>query len=122
MDKRQKSAFDDEIEVELPDHIPLNKPVTDQMKIDLVTNKKGQLWVLHNKRFNGYLDYIEYEAKERRLIFITKDGRLNDFNLEIGDQMHKRLVKGTKIDVMLMQDKKIRDFAPIPLIVRTTTH
>ncbi len=111
----QTSIFDEE--TPLPAHIPLNPDLTDAMLVDIAIDKNAQVWVFHNKPLPDILEWIEYDQTDKRLVFVTKGGRLNDFGLTIKPLMHKYLCKAQTADVMLVYDETIHDFIRVPLII-----
>lgn len=102
----------------LPAHIPVNPILTDQMKIDVMVNKEGHIWVCHDRPFKQYVDWIEFDADAGRLIFVTQGGRLNDFGIKIKPLMAKYIKKANTADLLLMKNKKIHDFGRVPLVTR----
>ncbi|MEC8664285.1 MAG: hypothetical protein VXY16_02305, partial [Pseudomonadota bacterium] len=99
----------------LPAHIPVNPILTDQMKVDVMVNKEGHIWVCHDRPFKEYVDWIEFDADAGRLIFVTQGGRLNDFGIQIKPLMAKYIKKADTADLLLMKNKKLHDFSRVAL-------
>ncbi len=73
---------------------------------DLVADKKtGKVWILHDKPFRdqGRIDHIEYDAQERRLRLITKDGSSQYLGPAIGDLLHDYVVKTDEIAAFMVK-------------------
>jgi len=102
----------------LPAHIPVNPILTDQMKVDVMVNKEGHIWVCHDRPFKEYVDWIEFDADAGRLIFVTQGGRLNDFGIQIKPLMAKYIKKADTADLLLMKNKKLHDFSRVALVTR----
>lgn len=102
----------------LPAHIPVNPILTDQMKVDVMVNKEGHIWVCHDRPFKEYVDWIEFDADAGRLIFVTQGGRLNDFGIQIKPLMAKYIKKADTADLLLMKNKKVHDFSRVALVTR----
>lgn len=123
MDKNPKSMLEnDRQEKTLSDDIPVNADLTSGMLIDVSVNKNSEVWVFHNKPFPNVLEWIEYDAEESSLVFVTKGGRLNDLGIKIGPLMHKYLHKANEAAAFLVFDNQIHDVARVPIIVRGTLH
>jgi hypothetical protein len=122
----RNKAADKEIDVfakDLPADAPIHTPMARKMAVDLIINKDSKVWLAHDMPFPGILQWAEYDVDLGTLNFVSDDGKTQDLGMTVQPTMRKYLRQATTIDTVLVQDKQIRDFWSIPLIVRETqTH
>lgn len=118
--KNMSGAEIDVFARELPADLPIHRPMTARVNVDLLVNKDSEVWLLHDAPFPGIVQWAEYDVDMDSLCFVTEDGKTQDLGLRIQPAMRKYLRQGQKIDAVLIKDKKIHDFTRIPLLVRET--
>ena len=122
MAKNKKPVLDLDDGPGVPEHVPVNLSLKKQMKVDVAVDKNSRVWALHSKPFPGPLQWVEFDAEDGSMVFITKDGRLNDLGVRIEPLMKKYIEKAHYIEAFLIKDNKPRDYAKVPLFVRGTLH
>ncbi|GEM_PF-1267119 len=103
---------------ELPPEYPVLADVAPQMKIDVVVNRDNMLYVLHDKPFPSYLEWIEFDAATGAMTFITAGGKMQDLGMVIYPPMDKFVMEAKEACVMMIRDKKVRDMGLVPLTVQ----
>lgn len=88
------------------------------MKIDVAINKDDMVWVLHNRPFPDYLEWIEFDRDSKIMTFITAGGKLQDLGVPIHPPMDEKLARADSVFVMLVQEGEVRDMGKLPLIVQ----
>jgi len=114
----REAAEDDQNQDGVADDSPINDDMISQMLIDVVVNDDDRVWVFHDKPFDGILEWAEYDADLARLVFVTKNGKINDLGLQIQPLMQKPLAQAEYIEAYLIQDKVFRDYAKVSLVTR----
>ena len=101
---------------------PVKPDLLSQMQIDISVNKSSQVFVFHTKPFPDILEWAEYDAEDRRLVFITKGGFLNDFGMDVSPKVQKYLERAEFIEAFLIDGEKTLDYANVKLFVRKMLH
>ncbi len=99
---------------------PVRASMAKTMNADLIINQHAQVWLAHDKPFPGVLQWVEYDVDMGTLVFILDDGRMQDFGMRVEPAMGRYLRQSKMIDAVLVFDKKIHDFARVPVLVRDT--
>ncbi|MCB9990272.1 MAG: hypothetical protein H6867_02695 [Rhodospirillales bacterium] len=108
-----------EQEQTIPDHIPLFADTAEKtMQIDVVVNKDGKVWVIYDRPFPDYLDWVEFDADTGEMTFVTMDGKLQDLGMIIHEPMNQFVAQAKKACLMMIRDGQIRDMGLVPLLVR----
>jgi hypothetical protein len=97
---------------------PVWTPATPAMKVDVAINKDGMVWVLHDKPFPDYLEWIEFDFDTKIMTFITAGGRLQDLGIPIHPPMDENLARARSVFVMYLHEGQVRDMGKLPLIVQ----
>lgn len=102
----------------LPPDFPVLPAAAPQMKIDVVVNRDCKVWVLHDRPFPDYLEWIEFDAETGMMTFIAAGGRMQDLGMTIHPPMDKLVREAKEVCVMMIRDKKVRDMGLVPLTVQ----
>ena len=106
-------------ELVLPEHIPLwPAPASDKMKIDVTVNEEGRVWVIHDKPFPSFLEWIEFDRETGEIAFVTAGGKLQGLGIKIHPPMDEYVAKADQACVMMIRDEKIRDIGLVPVTVQ----
>ncbi len=119
---KKDGVLDNGGEVDPDSDIPVNADINSQMKIDVTIDRNAQVRVFHNKAFPGLLKWVEYDADDGSLVFITEGGRLNNFSIALTKEMKKYLPQARHVEAFFIQDGTARDYTKVEMITRTTLH
>lgn len=117
--QRQAYAMlDDENAPEIPADFPVLPAAAPQMNIDVVVNRDHKVWVLHDRPFPDYLEWIEFDAATGAMTFIAAGGKLQDLGMTIHPPMDKYVKEAKEVCVMMIRDGAVRDMGMVPLTVQ----
>lgn len=102
----------------LPDEAPLWPAATSEMKIDVAVNEDCKVWVIHNKPFPDYLEWVEFEPATGMMNFITAKGKIQDLGTAIYQPMAEYVAQAKEVCVMMVRNNEVRDMALVPLIIQ----
>lgn len=97
---------------------PVLPPAVTQMKIDVLVNEAGKVWVAYDTPFAQPVQWVEYDVDLNTLIFIMGGGRMQEFGISINPKMAKVLALARSAWLVRMANKKIEDLGEVPLLVR----
>lgn len=103
----------------LPPDAPLWPAAAPQMKIDVVVNRDHKIWVIHDRPFPDYLEWVEFDAECGAMTFVTAQGKLQDLGMTIHPPMDKYVRAAKEVCVMMIRDKEVRDMGVVPLTVQS---
>lgn len=115
---------DDDVDVfakDVPADLPVHPVLTAKVNADLVVNKKSQVWLAYDQPFSDVVEWAEYDVDRAAITFVMRGGKVQDLGITIHKPMRKYLRLASKIDLMLVRNKKIEDFGRVPLLVRETS-
>ena len=92
-------------------------PLAGQMRVDLLTNAEGGVWILHDKPLPDIVKWVDFDAPTGIMAFAYQDGRTQALGLDIPSPAALKIVPFTEITIMLMHDGLVADFSIIPLII-----
>jgi len=102
------------------DNVPVYPDLADQIKVDLVLNEKGRIWVLHDRPFPDVLEWIEFDADTNDLTFVTAKGKIQNLGIVIPRSFRKYIKRANFLNTMQINGDKIEDAGIIPLVSRDT--
>lgn len=97
---------------------PLWPAAAGRMKIDVAVGEDCKVWVVHDKPFPEYLEWIEFDVPSGRMTFITKGGKLQDLGLTIHPPMDSYVAQARDVRTVWVDEKGIRDMGLLTLLVR----
>lgn len=103
---------------EIPEGLPLWHDAAATMNIDVAVNDDGQVWVIHDKPFPSYLEWIEFDTDTRMMSFVTAQGKIQDLGMEIHAPMDEYLCEAKKVCVVMVRNNAVRDMGFVPLTVQ----
>ncbi|PJB70643.1 MAG: hypothetical protein CO093_07280 [Alphaproteobacteria bacterium CG_4_9_14_3_um_filter_47_13] len=115
--QKKKSVFPG-TEPIIPDDVPLWPSAASTMKIDVAVNEDGMVWVIHDKPFPDYLEWIEFDKELGMMSFVTALGKIQGLGMKIHPPMDEYLVETKQVCVIMIRDEQIRDMALVPLNVQ----
>lgn len=86
-------------------------------RIDLLYNRDGQVWLLHDKPLPQALICVEYDTNRETVSLISEKGRIGD-SLRISPERGYYLERAMDVTALLMKDGFVVDFSVVPM---TTT-
>lgn len=99
--------------------LPVWPKAVDAMKIEVAVNAECQVWVLYDRPFPDFLDWIEFDVPTGAMTFITAGGKLQDLGITIHSPMKEFVAEARDVYTICLQGKKhIRDAGLVRLIVR----
>lgn len=99
---------------------PVLRPLAEQMRVSLLLNAEGKLWLVHDKSFSDILMWAEYDIDAASLLLVFKDGKIQDTGVEIPANIRK-YIRGTRqLFTIQMQDDAHVDSYVLPLLARET--
>lgn len=99
---------------------PVLPPAVSEMAVDVLVNDMGKVWVAYDRPFETSVQWLEYDLDLNRLVFVLRDGRMQDFGLTINAKMRKLLATGRSVWLVRVVNKTIEDAGEVPLLVRQT--
>lgn len=109
---------DDEDELTPAKDGPVHPDMRKTMQAELVVNKKGAVWILHDKPLPGVLLWVEYDVPEDIVALCMEDGKILPLGIKVNKQMRKCLIKAKKVYVMLVQENDLEDMYLVPIVIR----
>ncbi len=92
--------------------------LTALMKVELVISKDRDIWILHDRPFDGILHWIEFDAAFQSMTLVMRDGRIQDTGLTINDKVAQFIKDGAPVYTILTNGPKIKDMYLVPIVVR----
>lgn len=92
--------------------------LTSVMKVELLVNPDGDVWILHDDAFSGILHWVEFDALFQSITLVMRDGRTQDVGVFVNDNIAQRLIDGKMLFTILTNNDKIRDMYAVPIVVR----
>ena len=105
--KQQQQGFDP--------NSPVFPPLAGYMKVDLMVNSRGSVWILHEKPLSDIVRWAEYDFGAGTITLAMQTGKIQPLGVKVPKTMAGPLRDATHVSVMLMQDLKIVDFTLVPL-------
>lgn len=102
----------------IPDSLPLWPAATLGMKIDVAVNEDSKIWVIHDKPFPDYLEWVEFDKEAGVLTFVTATGKIQDLGMQIHAPMDDFLAQAGEVCVLMVRDGQVRDMGRVPLTVQ----
>jgi hypothetical protein len=102
------------------EEIPVFRPLTTMMKVDLVMNPDSKVWILHDKPFPDILMWAEYDIDSASLTLVYRNGKTQELGLKIHAPMRKYLRSARQLFTMRLEGDQIVDTYVRPLLVRET--
>lgn len=100
-------------------------PVAAQMKFDLLVGDgdggdggDGDVVILHDRPFPGALDWIEYDEDTNRLVFVFRNGDIQDLGLSIPPFAAQAILRTDRALLIYMKDGSRKDLEILPLMAR----
>lgn len=94
---------------------PLFPPLASYMRVEFLANLEGGVWVLHDKPLPDILKWVDYDVDAGTVTLAMQTGKTQPLGLGVPKSMVDRLKKANEISVILVQEKKVQDFALVPL-------
>jgi hypothetical protein len=88
------------------------------MNIDVAVNSDSSVWVIHDKHFPDYIEWVEFDMESRVMTFVTAGGKIQNLGLTIHPPMDGYVARAKQVALVLFKDKEIRDFGIVPIAVR----
>lgn len=89
-------------------------------RIDLLYNREGQVWLLHDKPLPQVLQCIEYDAGRETIRLISDKGQIGQ-SLKISPERAYYLERAMDVTALLMKDGFVVDFSIVPMITSRMT-
>ncbi len=102
------------------EEVPVFRPLSGMMKVDLVLNPDSKVWILHDKPFPDILMWAEYDIDAASLTLVYRNGKVQSLGMKIHAPMRQYLRTARQLFTMQLEDKKIIDTYILPLLVRET--
>jgi len=112
MDNKKKHTASSSVEAE-SSAFPL--PESD-MRVDILYNREGGVWVLHDQPMPDALKWVEYDAASETVTLVTQGGRIADPGLKIPSEKSFYLERAMEVTALLMKDGFVTDFAIVPMV------
>lgn len=97
-------------------------PVAAQMKFDLLVGdgdeNGGDVVILHDRPFPGALDWIEYDEDTNTLVFVFRNGEIQDLGLPIPPFAAQTILRTDRALLIYMKDGSRKDLEILPLMAR----
>jgi len=90
-------------------------PLADAMKVDLVVNSSGSIWILHDRPLPALVTWADYDSDAGTVTFATDKGKTQELGIQVPRTMTGTLQEATQVSVLLMENRKVTDFTIIPL-------
>jgi hypothetical protein len=121
-EKQRKPGFFESVSpATMDDDSPILPPAASKMKIDVAVNKDSRVWVIHDKPFPAYLEWVEFDVETGTMTFVTKGGRLQELGLKIHHPMDDYVAQANQVCVVWLEEGQIRDIGLVPMTVRDWT-
>lgn len=88
------------------------------MKIEVVVNEDGMVWVLHDAPFPDYLEWIEFDSDIGLMTFVTAGGKIQGLGLTVHQPMRDYVAMADEVCMIMLREKEVRDMALVPLTVQ----
>lgn len=98
--------------------LPVWPAASNGMTLDIAVNPDSSIWIIHDRHFPDYLEWVEFDTKSRQITFVTAGGKIQNLGITIHPPMDAYVARATEVCVVLMRDKQIRDMGLLPLTVR----
>lgn len=85
------------------------------MNVDLLVNKKGEIWLLHDQNFPDILEWAEFNPQTRELSLITESGMTLPLGMELPQRMIERMENSVELYAILMEGTQYKDLYILPL-------
>ena len=99
---------------------PVFPPLAGYMKVDLMANSRGSVWIVHEKPLPDLVQWADYDAGAGTITLAMQSGKTQLLGVMVPAALKESLRNATHVSVMLMQDKKIVDFTLAPLNAATS--
>ncbi|WP_041802389.1 hypothetical protein [Micavibrio aeruginosavorus] len=97
---------------------PVYPPALANMEVDIVVNKNSEVWILHNKPFEESIAWIEFDADDDTLTFVSYRGTVKGLGAKIQAPVRKYLYNAKRVFLIQTEGGKIYDFFNVALVVR----
>lgn len=96
------------------------KPSTlaEVMKIALLIHEDGLIWVFHDKKIPGGLDWVDYDPKADKIYFINKEGFSYDLGLKMKAEQKQHLLRCEYLMSAHIEDNDVQNMNVVSFIPR----
>lgn len=89
-----------------------------EMRCGIFTNAEGDVMIVHDKEFKEPIQWIEYNQGDNQMFLIYESGAMQDFGVQIDNEMQEHLLHGVKVSVVHLKDKKIQSTQNVVLLIQ----
>ena len=97
---------------------PVYAPALSHMEVDIVVNKNSDVWILHDRPFEESIAWIEFDADDDTLTFVSYRGAVKNLGVKIQAPVRKYLYNSKRVFLIQTVGGKIIDFFNVALVVR----
>lgn len=107
---------------EIPEGAAVLPPLWKTMAVEFLVNNKNCATILHDKPLPEKIYWAEYDVDFKNLTLVTIKGKIQGLGSKIHTPIHKKLRACKDLQIIMVQDKEIKDFYTVSLVVRDTRH
>lgn len=93
-------------------------PLSTEMRCSLVSNKHGDIVLLHENPLHDEVDWIEFHPSQSSLTIIYTDGITQEFGHPVEAGMAQNIQHGTMVQVTLIQEKIIKQIQKTTFLIQ----
>ncbi len=99
------------------EELPVLPDMRSGMDVDLAVNADGKLYVFHEKPNPEEIEYVIYDIHGSRLVFIGKNGRIQDISMAVQDAMRTHMKKAENICLVQIKDGQPYQTHNVPFVI-----
>ncbi len=93
-------------------------PMATQMKVDMLFNKGGGVWIFHDRPLPDILKWIECDAEAGTVTMVMASGKVQELGMKLQGSQGAYLSAACEARVMLAANGQVTDLAIVPVITR----
>ncbi|MBI1326105.1 MAG: hypothetical protein GC136_00510 [Alphaproteobacteria bacterium] len=107
---------------ELPEGAAILPPLWKTMAVEFLVNDQNCATILHDKPIPEKIYWAEYDVDFKNLTLVTVKGKVMGLGAKIQPPIHKKLRNCKDLQIIMVQEKQVKDFYKVSLVVRDTRH